>query len=188
MATSSWRTTGRPPHQDPRAPPQEVEFAAIWCEHAQVRVTPARSQTHLVEHDDLCEVVPREAMALKNQPGGELSIGGADLSASFLLFELIDEYRLQRASSRDRARPATARGLATWASLPSRRVDFGKLARPRCGTKGFIFFVLCRGPPPGKRGGVGAIEQVEISSTSASDERDARGDRSPSRTWRAVGG
>ena len=33
-------------------------------------------------------------MALKTQPGGDLAFGGADLAATFIVLDLIDEYRL----------------------------------------------------------------------------------------------
>jgi dihydrofolate reductase len=39
-------------------------------------------------------VVPEEIMALKAQPGGDLMLGGADLAATFIRMDLIDEYRL----------------------------------------------------------------------------------------------
>jgi dihydrofolate reductase len=38
--------------------------------------------------------VPTEVLALKAQPGGDLVVGGAELSAEFARHDLIDEYRL----------------------------------------------------------------------------------------------
>jgi dihydrofolate reductase len=35
-----------------------------------------------------------EVLALKSQPGGDLALGGADLAATFMRQDLIDEYRL----------------------------------------------------------------------------------------------
>ena len=40
------------------------------------------------------EVVPGEVMELKAQPGGDLALGGADLAATFLGLDLVDELRL----------------------------------------------------------------------------------------------
>ena len=40
------------------------------------------------------EVVPADIERLKLQPGGDLVVGGADLAATFLRHDLIDEYRI----------------------------------------------------------------------------------------------
>ena len=40
------------------------------------------------------DVVPEEVMALKAQPGGDLTLGGADLAAAFMRHGLVDEYRI----------------------------------------------------------------------------------------------
>ena len=40
------------------------------------------------------EVVPAEIEALKAEPGGDLMLGGADLAATFMEHDLIDEYRV----------------------------------------------------------------------------------------------
>ena len=40
------------------------------------------------------EVVVEEINALKAEPGGDLSIGGSDLAATFIEHDLIDEYRI----------------------------------------------------------------------------------------------
>ncbi len=42
----------------------------------------------------LQEVVPDEIRELKAQPGGDLALGGADLAATFLRHDLVDELRL----------------------------------------------------------------------------------------------
>jgi dihydrofolate reductase len=79
--------------QDPDSSPQEAEFAAIWRDvpkYVYSRTAQDTSwNTTIVRRVDRDEV-----MALKSQPGGELSIGGAELSASFMRLDLIDEYRL----------------------------------------------------------------------------------------------
>jgi len=43
------------------------------------------------------DVVPAEVTELKAQPGGDLALGGADLAAAFMRFDLIDECGLLRA-------------------------------------------------------------------------------------------
>ena len=40
------------------------------------------------------EVDPAEVQALKEQPGGDMGVGGAELVATFLQHDLIDEWRL----------------------------------------------------------------------------------------------
>lgn len=40
------------------------------------------------------DVVPEEIAELKAQPGGDLSLSGANLAATFMRHDLIDEYRL----------------------------------------------------------------------------------------------
>jgi dihydrofolate reductase len=40
------------------------------------------------------EVVPEEVRALKEQPGGDLVVGGPNLAATFREHDLIDEYRV----------------------------------------------------------------------------------------------
>jgi dihydrofolate reductase len=40
------------------------------------------------------EVDPDEINALKQQPGGDMTLGGADLVRTFRRLDLIDEYRL----------------------------------------------------------------------------------------------
>lgn len=40
------------------------------------------------------DVVPEEIKALKEQPGGDLGLGGADLAAAFMRHGLVDEFRL----------------------------------------------------------------------------------------------
>ncbi len=38
--------------------------------------------------------MPEEVAQLKAQPGGDLALGGADLTAEFMRLGLIDEYRI----------------------------------------------------------------------------------------------
>jgi dihydrofolate reductase len=78
---------------DPAAPATIVEFARIWRDMPKIvfsRTLERADWNAIVVHD----VVADEIMALKAQPGGDLMLGGADLAATFMRLDLIDEYRL----------------------------------------------------------------------------------------------
>ncbi|MEU1535638.1 dihydrofolate reductase family protein [Streptomyces fagopyri] len=79
--------------QDPASTPTEAEFAGIW------RDIPKFVYSRTMERADwnttlVRDVVPEEVRALKEQPGGDLGLGGADLAASFLRHDLVDEFRI----------------------------------------------------------------------------------------------
>ncbi|WP_426568823.1 dihydrofolate reductase family protein [Streptomyces canus] len=78
--------------QDPDASATVAEFAAIW------REKPKIVYSRTLERADwnttvVRDVVPAEVRALKEQPGGDLALGGARLSAAFLRHALVDEFR-----------------------------------------------------------------------------------------------
>jgi dihydrofolate reductase len=78
---------------DPEASPTTAQFAGIW------RDMPKVVYSRTLERADwnatvLREVVPEEVEQLKARPGGDLALGGADLTASFLRHGLVDEIRL----------------------------------------------------------------------------------------------
>ena len=78
---------------DPAAPKPVVEFARIW------REMPKIVYSRTLERADwnatiVPEVVVDEVLELKAQPGGDLVLGGADLAATFLRHDLVDEIRL----------------------------------------------------------------------------------------------
>jgi dihydrofolate reductase len=78
---------------DPSSTGPMVEFARIW------RDMPKIVYSTTLERADwnttvVRDVVVEEVMELKAQPGGDLALGGADLAASFMRHDLIDEYRL----------------------------------------------------------------------------------------------
>jgi dihydrofolate reductase len=78
---------------DPAAPATVAEFARIWRDMPKFvfsRTLPRADWNTTVVRD----VVPGEIMKLKAQPGGDMVIGGADLAASFLRHDLIDEFRI----------------------------------------------------------------------------------------------
>jgi dihydrofolate reductase len=79
--------------QDPASTGPMVEFAHIWRDMPKLvfsrTLERAGWNTTVVR-----EVVPEEIRKLKAQPGGDLALGGADLAATFMRHDLVDEYRL----------------------------------------------------------------------------------------------
>ncbi|WP_328889541.1 dihydrofolate reductase family protein [Streptomyces sp. NBC_00316] len=78
---------------DPSHAGPVAEFAGIW------RDMPKLVFSRTLERADwnttvVRDVVPGEIMALKAQPGGDLSLGGAELAVAFRKHDLIDEYRV----------------------------------------------------------------------------------------------
>jgi len=78
---------------DPSSTTPMIEFARIW------RDMPKVVYSRTLERADwnttiARDVVADEVLGLKAQPGGDLVLGGADLAATFLRLDLIDEYRL----------------------------------------------------------------------------------------------
>jgi dihydrofolate reductase len=79
--------------QDPSSTEPMKEFSRIW------RDTPKIVFSRTLERADwnttiVREVVPEDIQKLKAEPGGDLSLGGADLAAAFMRHDLIDEYRI----------------------------------------------------------------------------------------------
>ena len=84
-----WPTVG----SDPSNPATMVEFSRIWREMPKVvfsRTLAAADWNTTI----LREVSVEEVRALCAQPGGDMALGGADLAASFLALDLVDELRL----------------------------------------------------------------------------------------------
>ncbi|NEB04538.1 dihydrofolate reductase family protein [Streptomyces sp. SID13726] len=78
---------------DPDADASTVEFAPIWRDLPKFvysRTLKSVGWNSTLFH----EVVPEEVRALKEQPGGDLGLGGAGLGESFLRLGLVDEVRL----------------------------------------------------------------------------------------------
>ncbi|MFD9395531.1 dihydrofolate reductase family protein [Streptomyces sp. NPDC060000] len=78
---------------DPDVPASMAEFAGIW------RDIPKYVYSRTLRHADwnttiVREVDPQEVDTLKRQPGGDLGLGGADLAATFLRHDLVDEIHL----------------------------------------------------------------------------------------------
>jgi dihydrofolate reductase len=79
--------------EDPDAPPEIAEFAAIW------RDMPKVVYSRTLDHADwnaviVRDVVPAEVEALKAEAGGDLMLGGARVAKAFVEHDLIDEYRV----------------------------------------------------------------------------------------------
>lgn len=79
--------------QDPDAPAPVVEFARIWREMPKL-VYSRTLQKADWNAEIVREVAPEEVRRLKEEPGGDLALGGVDLAAEFLRHGLVDEYRL----------------------------------------------------------------------------------------------
>jgi dihydrofolate reductase len=84
-----WETA----HENPSLTEFELEFARIWQELPKVvfstTLEEVEGNARLVK-DGIAEEVAR----LKEQPGKDLSVGGAGLAATFLELGLVDELRL----------------------------------------------------------------------------------------------
>jgi dihydrofolate reductase len=72
-----------------------TEFARIWRDMPKIvysrTLEPGRYDWNTMVIGD---VVPEEVIKLKAQPGGDLSLGGADLAATFIRYDLIDAYSI----------------------------------------------------------------------------------------------
>jgi dihydrofolate reductase len=78
---------------DASSPRAVREFARIW------RDMPKLVFSRTLERADWNATIVRDVVAddilkLKAQPGGDLSLGGADLAAAFMRHGLVDEFRL----------------------------------------------------------------------------------------------
>lgn len=83
------------PHadSDPEYAGPVAEFAGIWRDMPKIvysRTLPSAGWNTTIARD----IVVQEVRALKEQPGGDLALGGADVAATFMEHGLIDEYRL----------------------------------------------------------------------------------------------
>ncbi|MGY1721857.1 dihydrofolate reductase family protein [Blastococcus sp. SYSU DS0533] len=79
--------------EDPAASAEEKEFAGIW--RAMPKIVFSRTCDEVpwateVRH----EVYPDEIRTLQQLPGGDMVLGGPDLTATFRRLDLVDEYRL----------------------------------------------------------------------------------------------
>ncbi|WP_432105637.1 dihydrofolate reductase family protein [Streptomyces sp. bgisy091] len=79
--------------EDPSCSEVMAEFAGIWRDMPKFvfsrTLEAADWNTTVMRHVD-----PGEIRALQEQPGGDMTVGGPDLAASFLRLGLIDEFHL----------------------------------------------------------------------------------------------
>ncbi len=79
--------------EKPSAPDHELEFARIWKKLPKVvfstTLDKVEGNATLVR-----DGVAQEVTTLKEQPGGDLEVGGAGLASTLMKLNLIDEYRL----------------------------------------------------------------------------------------------
>ncbi len=77
----------------PSVPEHELEFARIWKDMPKLvfskTLENVEGNARLVSHG-----VADEVATLKQQPGKDLAVGGADLASTLVRLNLIDEYRL----------------------------------------------------------------------------------------------
>src|SRR3712207_4247463 len=79
--------------QEPDNPPTVLEFAGIW--RAVPKIVFSRTLREVGSNATLRAAVdPEEIRALQQQPGGDMTLGGADLVETFRRLDLVDEYRL----------------------------------------------------------------------------------------------
>ena len=78
---------------NPQAPEHELEFARIWKATPKIvfstTLDTVAGNARLVR-----DVLPDEIARLKEQPGGDLGVGGAGLAAAFIRLGLVDEFRM----------------------------------------------------------------------------------------------
>ncbi len=79
--------------EDPDLPPVMHEFAGIW--RAVPRIVSSRTLQQVGPDATLrSEVDPDEIRALRQQPGGDMTLGGVAPVETFRRLDLVDEYRL----------------------------------------------------------------------------------------------
>jgi dihydrofolate reductase len=79
--------------QDPDAGPVELEFARIWQPLPKIVFSTTLERVEgnaRLARDGVAEEVAR----LKEQPGGDIGVGGAGLASSLIELGLVDEYQL----------------------------------------------------------------------------------------------
>jgi dihydrofolate reductase len=106
--------------EDPTSTKPMVEFARIW------REMPKIVYSTKLDHADwnatlVRDVVPAEVLKLKEQPGGDLALGGAALAGAFMRYDPIDEHRLLRAPCAHRTREEAVRAIGRQGRPAARR-------------------------------------------------------------------
>jgi dihydrofolate reductase len=84
-----WETA----EENPSLPEYEVEFARIW--NALPKIVFSKTLEKVEGNARLVrEGVAEEVAKLKEQPGKDIAVGGADLASTLIKLGLVDEYRL----------------------------------------------------------------------------------------------
>jgi dihydrofolate reductase len=86
---SYWQTADT----NPSSPEYEVEYAHIWKGIPKIVFSKTLERVERnarLVRDNIAEVIAK----LKEQPGKDLGLGGANIASTFLRLGLIDEYRL----------------------------------------------------------------------------------------------
>jgi dihydrofolate reductase len=79
--------------QNPSAADYELEFARIW--QATPKIVFSNTLERVEGNARLArDSVSEEIARLKEQPGKDVSVGGAGLASTFIKLDLVDEYRL----------------------------------------------------------------------------------------------
>jgi dihydrofolate reductase len=78
---------------DPASTVPMVEFARIWRDMPKIVFSKTLERAGW-NTTVMRDVVPEQIMELKAQPGGDMVVGGADLAATFMQHDLIDEFRI----------------------------------------------------------------------------------------------
>jgi dihydrofolate reductase len=87
MMAEYWPTAD----QDPSSSASEIEFAGIWRDMPKIVYSRTLAEAGW-NTEVAADVVVEDVVKLKEQPGGDLALGGANLSATFRSLGLIDEY------------------------------------------------------------------------------------------------
>lgn len=78
--------------QDPSMPPWMAEYAGIW--RSKKKVVFSTTMAPIAGITVLREVDPAVVNAWKREPGQDMSLGLAEIAATFMAHDLIDEYEL----------------------------------------------------------------------------------------------
>lgn len=93
LMVSAWPTADA----DPDCGETMAEFAGIW--RNMPKIVFSRTLENTAENTDwhttiVRDVVVEDILALKARPGGDMSLGGAGLAATFMELDLVDEFRV----------------------------------------------------------------------------------------------
>lgn len=79
--------------QLPELEEHEYEYARFWQDTK--RIVFSKTLKEVKGNAELRrEVNPDEIQELKNQPGGDMAVGGANLASTFIKHQLVDEFRV----------------------------------------------------------------------------------------------